>query len=127
MADYNAGASLTASVTACTTALQTLQRLGCSEQAEPMLSDAEQTGYGDITDDTTRSDAWKLQRIANRYISGMAILANRLTAAADIASAKYKQDASAVFGTALLPGRPRGANDESARRRGAHQGRKRFH
>ena len=43
--DYNAGASLTESVTACQTALATLQRLGRSADADELLTEAASTSY----------------------------------------------------------------------------------
>ena len=51
--DYNAGASLTESVTVCQTALATLQRLGRSADADELLTEAESsTPYAAIAADT---------------------------------------------------------------------------
>ena len=105
--DYNAGASLTESVTACQTALATLQRLGRSADADELLTEAETSAaYTAIDADTTRTHEWKLQKYALAYTNVMSTLARRLTAAADGASTKYKIDAETVFGTRGLPGDP---------------------
>ena len=54
MLDYNAGALLTESVTACQTALTTLQRFGRSADADDLLTQAESsTPYSAIDADTT--------------------------------------------------------------------------
>ena len=105
--DYNAGASLTESVTACQTALATLARLGRSADADELLTEAESSAaYAAIDADTTHNDQWKLQRYAQAYSSTMSTLARQLTATADVASTKYKDDAERVFGTKGLPGDP---------------------
>ena len=106
MLDYNAGASLTESVTACQTALATLQRLGRSADADDLLSQAESTSYSALDADRDHSDQWKLQRYALAYTNVMSTLARRLTATADVASTKYKDDAERVFGTKGLSGDP---------------------
>jgi hypothetical protein len=107
MLDYNAGALLTESVTACQTALTTLQRFGRSADADDLLTQAESsTPYSAIDADTTRTDAWKLQKYAVAYTNVMSTLARQLTAVADLASRKYKIDAETVFGTRGLPGDP---------------------
>jgi hypothetical protein len=104
MTDYNAGDSLTEAVTACSSALATLQRLGCSDQADGPLTDAEATSYDAIAADTTRSDAWKLQQYAKTYVGVMSTLARRLTSAANAAGKQDADDASNVFGIAGLSG-----------------------
>jgi hypothetical protein len=104
--DYAAGADLTAAVTACTTALKTLQALGRSTDADPALTTAEATSYDGIMSDGSRSDAWKLQACARRYINVITELGNGLTGAANIAGRQYKTDAATVFGTAGLAGDP---------------------
>jgi hypothetical protein len=105
--DYSAGVSLTESVTACQKALSTLQRLGRSADAADLLTQAESaTPYSAIDADTTRTDAWKLQRYAVAYSNVMSTLARQLTAAANAASTKYKDDAERVFGTRGLAGDP---------------------
>jgi hypothetical protein len=105
MTDYNAGDSLTESVTACQTALATLQRLGQSDLADGPLTDAESSSLGSSLDlDRDHSDEWKLQRYAQTYTNLMATLARRLTAAANTAGKQDVDDASNVFGIAGLPG-----------------------
>jgi hypothetical protein len=105
--DYTAGASLTESVTACRDALVTLARMGRSADADELLTEAEQSAsYDAIAADTSRTDAWKLQRYAAAYSSVMSTLARKLTSAADSASSKYKIDAETVFGIRGLPGDP---------------------
>lgn len=48
--------------------------------------------YTAIIDDPTRSDAWKLQRAAQVYTSTISVLATRLMAAANLASAQDAAD-----------------------------------
>ena len=79
--DYAAGADMTAAVTACTSALKTLQQLARSADADPALTTAEATSYNTILADQTRSDAWKLQQCARRYINVITELSNDLIAA----------------------------------------------
>jgi hypothetical protein len=105
--DYNAGAGLTESVTACQTALATLKQLGRSADADELLTEAaSSSSYDAIAADTTRNDEWKLQKCALAYTNVMSTLARQLTAAAELASTKYKIDAETVFGTRGLPGDP---------------------
>jgi hypothetical protein len=105
--DYNTGLSLTESVTACQTALATLQRLGRSADADEVITRAESsTPYSAIDADRDHTDAWKLQRNASAYTNVMSTLARKLTATANIANTKYKDDAERVFGTKGLPGDP---------------------
>jgi hypothetical protein len=107
MVDYNAGLSLTESVTACQAALATLQRLGRTADADGLLTQAEtSTSYTTLDADRDHTDAWKLQRYAVAYSNVMSTLARQLTAAADAASTKYKDDAERVFGTKGLAGDP---------------------
>ena len=66
--DYNADSTLTDSVTACSTALVTLQQLGRSSDADELLTEAESsTNYSTIVADKSRTDAWKLQKYAIAY------------------------------------------------------------
>jgi hypothetical protein len=104
MTDYNAGDSLTEAVTACETALAILQRLGCSDQADPPLTDAEATTYDAIINDTSRSQGWIVQTCAQKYISVISTLARKLTAAAASTGRQDAADAAAVFGIAGLAG-----------------------
>lgn len=105
--DYNAGLSLTESVTACKTALATLKRLGQSDQADgPLTQAASSTSYSAIDADTTHNDQWKLQKYAGAYINVMSTLAGQLTTTANTASTSYKLDAETVFGTRGLAGDP---------------------
>ena len=107
MLDYNTGASLTQSVTACQTALATLQRLGRSADADELLAEAESSAtYSALAADRDHTDQWKLQQYALAYTTVMSTLARRLTATADLASTKYKLDAETVFGARGLPGDP---------------------
>lgn len=106
MVDYNAGASLTELVKACTDALATLRSLGRTADAEELLNDAAGSSYDAIAADTTRNNDWKVQQYAKRYTAIMSSLATKLTAAANIAATKYKDDAARVFGTKRLPGDP---------------------
>lgn len=105
--DYGAGASLSESYAACTTALQTLQRLGQSAAAEPLLADAANeiaAVSSPINADTSRSDSYKLTAQANLYINVITALARKLTAAANTAGAQDSDDAANVFGIKGLPG-----------------------
>lgn len=105
MTDYNAGDDLTAAVTACKTALTTLQRLGCSDQADGPLTDAESSSnYSTLDADRDHSDQWKMQRYAQTYSNVVATLARKLTAAATTAGKQDADDASNVFGIAGLAG-----------------------
>lgn len=105
--DYNAGDSLTQSVAACQAALNTLARLGRSADADDLLTEAESSApYSTLDADRDHTDQWKLQKYATAYTNVMSTLARRLTAAADLASTKYKIDAETVFGTRGLPGDP---------------------
>src|SRR4051812_31522335 len=106
MVDYNAGASLTESVKACSDALATLRSLGRTADAEELLNNAAGASYDAIAADTSRTADYKLQQYAQRYTAVMASLATRLTAAADLASSKFKDDAARVFGTKGLAGDP---------------------
>jgi hypothetical protein len=102
--DYGAGTTLTESLQACQTALAALQRLGCSDQAETALTEAESTSYDAIIGDGSRSDAWKLQTCAQKYTAVMATLATKLTATANTAGREDTDDAARVFGVKGLPG-----------------------
>ena len=102
--DYGAGVELSTQLADCQTALGTLQRLGCIDRAEPILTDAESTDYAAIANDTSRSQAWIVGACAQKYIAVMATLARKLTAAATIAGRQDATDAAAVFGVAGLPG-----------------------
>ena len=104
-ADYNAGDGLTEAVTACQTALATLQRLGQSDQADGPLTDAESsTNYAALDADRDHNDRWKMQRYAQTYTNVVSTLARRLTAAANAADKQDATDAANVFGVAGLPG-----------------------
>jgi hypothetical protein len=104
-ADYNAGDGLTEAVTACQTALATLQRLGQSDQADGPLTDAESsTNYAALDADRDHNDRWKMQRYAQTYTNVLSTLARRLTAAANAADKQDATDAANVFGVAGLPG-----------------------
>jgi hypothetical protein len=103
--DPNDGTTLTDAVTACQTALATLQRLGASDLADGPLADAEQSStYAALDADTDHSQPWLTSAYARRYSSVMAALASRLTAAANTAGKQDATDASNVFGVAGLPG-----------------------
>jgi hypothetical protein len=105
MTDYNAGDSLTEAVTACQTALATLQRLGRSDLADGPLTDAESANnYGTLDNDTEHNDAWKLQRYAQTYTNVVTSLARKLTSAANSAGKQDTDDASNVFGVTGLSG-----------------------
>lgn len=106
---YTAGMTITEAQQACRTALSTLQQLGHSADAGPLLDAAAEQGvtsYGVIAADTTHSDSWKTQRYAQVYTSILTGLARELAAAADSASTQYSHDCAQVFGTAGLPGDP---------------------
>ncbi len=102
--DYGAGVDLSASLASCQTALGTLQRLGCIDKADPILTEAESTDYTAIVNDTSRSPAWILQTCATKYSSVISTLARKLTAAATAAGRQDAADAAVVFGVAGLPG-----------------------
>jgi hypothetical protein len=105
MTDYNAGDNLTAAVTACRTALATLQRLGFSDQADGPLTAAEgSSDYSALVADRDHSDSWKLQRYAQTYTNVISTLARKLTAAASTAGRQDADDAAHVFGIAGLAG-----------------------
>jgi len=104
-ADYNTGDSLTKAVTACQTALATLQRLGQSDQADGPLTDAESsTNYAALDSDVDHSDAWKLQRYAQTYSNVVSTLARRLTSVANTAGKQDASDAANVLGIGGLKG-----------------------
>lgn len=105
--DYTDGTDLTEAFTSCTTALQTLQRLGQSALAEPLLTEAadEIAAVSSPIDlDTSRSDSYKLTAQAKLYINVIGALAGKLTAAANTAGAQDAADAASVFGIKGLPG-----------------------
>ena len=119
--DPNDGTALTQAGTAIRVALTRLQRLGRSDEADPLLNDAERSGYDHIVNDASRSQDWKTTQTAKRYIAVMAVLANKLTAAANLAGTQDADDASRVFGVKGLSGDPaslaisrRDANDRVA-------------
>ena len=102
--DYNAGLPLTESVTAAQTALTVLQRLGRSELADPILTDAEATAYTTIINDTTRSQGWITTTCAAKYIAVMSTIARKLSAAAKSAGTQDADDTARVFGIRGLAG-----------------------
>ena len=103
--DPNDGTPLTQAAADIQAALTTLQRLGRSDQADTLLTDAEQSNSYDYLDnDTEHNDAWKLQRYAATYTGVMSTLARKLTAAANLAGTQDANDAATVYGVKGLAG-----------------------
>jgi hypothetical protein len=107
--DPNDGSTVTASVAAVNAALATLRRVGKNDDAQGLVDAAAAdtaAAYDNITNDPARSDSWKIQQSAIKYLSTMSSLATRLTAAANIASTQDADDQARVFGIKGLDGDP---------------------
>jgi hypothetical protein len=98
---------LTESVNDINTALDTMRRLGLSDQASTLINQAGETAaatYSRLDADQTHSDSWKLGAYADAYINTMSGLARTLTTAAAIGGKEDQADAARVFGIKGLPG-----------------------
>jgi hypothetical protein len=107
--DPNDGSTITAAVAAVNAALATLRRVGKNDDAQGLIDAAAAdtaAAYDNITNDPARSDSWKIQQSAIKYLSTMSSLATRLTAAANIASTQDADDQARVFGIKGLDGDP---------------------
>ena len=104
-ADYNAGDGLTEAVTACQTALATLQRLGQSDQADGPLTDAESsTHYAALDADRDHNDRWKMQRYAQTYTNVVSTLARNSPQQPTPQTSKTPPTPPTCLGVAGLPG-----------------------
>ncbi|CAM5742446.1 hypothetical protein MAUB1S_01524 [Mycolicibacterium aubagnense] len=111
--DPNTGSPLTESSQAVQQAIAQLRSVGAFDQAADIVlstytataGDATHaSAFADLDADTSHTNKYLLEAYATRYKRIMAGLASKLTAAAVSATAQDRQDASAVFGVAGLPG-----------------------
>jgi hypothetical protein len=87
------------------TALNTLARLGRSDQADAILEDVTSgISYDGIINNPELSDDGKRRALATKYMSVMNTLARRLDATAQTFGRQDAADTAAVLGIANLPG-----------------------
>jgi hypothetical protein len=112
---------LTQALATVDTALQTLRQLGLDDQAQEIIT-AATAGYDDILNDPSRSQPYKLQQAAARYIAVITSVAAKLNAAASNASRQLQDDKAHVYGivglkgdyASLLSARPTGSTAPAA-------------
>lgn len=103
MTDPNDNSGLTAATQSVAESLKTLRQLGQNDVAQQIL-DAAHVTYDTIVDDTSRSQSWKIQTAAARYIAVMTSLSAKLRAAARSASTTISDDKNRVYGIVGLKG-----------------------
>jgi len=103
MTDPYFNTSLAMALQTIDNSVKTLGQLGRGDEAQQIIGDAIRS-YDDIIDDPSRSDAWKRQQSAARYIAVVTSAAGKLSAATNIADTKYADDKSRVFGIKGLQG-----------------------